>query len=108
MDDTKLTENDRRALAIYNELRQQNEQKLGEVKATPMLAKDAAGNLNFDLRKADANCEHCRGRGFRSEPIITGTGIETQIIVCRCVARNGGVNDRPQQAYAFPLDIKKE
>lgn len=106
MDESKLTENDRRALALYNELRQQNERKVGEIQLRPMLAKSPDGRLNFNLSKAERGCTHCKGRGFRAEPVITGTGIDTQIIVCRCVARNGGVNEDAPRATAFPVDLK--
>jgi len=108
MNNDKLTDNDRRALAIYNDLRQQNEERMSEVTARPMLAKNDDGGLNFDLSKAERGCEHCNGRGFRSRPVIAAGEIHTQLVICRCVARNGGIRDDAPKAAAYPVQAQQE
>lgn len=53
---------------------------------------------DVDLTKAKLSCRHCHGVGLTGHLLKDGQRIP---IICRCVVRNGGVQDRPASVADF-------
>lgn len=92
----RYTENDRKALAMFNQVKLLKARS-GQDGATyePMLAEDPkTGEANYDLSKADPTCELCHGKGYRAQLYAANGQVEQLTIICRCVAKRGGVKER--------------
>lgn len=93
-----MDQNSRRALARFRKAKQEasrspNANALG-ISTAPMLRVRKGSDV--DLAKADPQCKRCLGTGLLGTKVIPGNrGCEPNRIplICRCVARGGGVTE---------------
>jgi len=90
----KLSNGDRHALAIFNQLKTAREKAGDGAQMTPMLGADPlTGEQNYDLKKADPACPLCNGKGYRAQLFASGGEVNQLTIICRCVSRRGGIRE---------------
>jgi hypothetical protein len=101
-----LDRNSQAALDRFNRAKAARERGQDRGLQIPVAAVRVRLAKDVDLSKADPSCKRCLGTGSLGTKVIPGNrGCEpTRIpLVCRCVARGGGVRpDRIDRAAAEP------
>lgn len=89
--------NSKRALELFAKAKAERAKGAGPnalgISTAPLLRVQRADRV--DLAKADPNCKRCHGTGLLGHRVIPGNrGCEPNRIplVCRCVARRGGLH----------------